>query len=147
MTPLVRLRCAAFLFLAALVLVVSGCGGGKGAKVKGKLILPAGVTPAAEDTVQVTLVGKDANFAMQAKSTEGGNYSFETAGKEGVPPGEYKVAVMVRGYPGAKQAPPAGYDKINREFSEQVTPLKVTIEKASEQSFTVDLAAKSVSKN
>jgi hypothetical protein len=134
------------LFLAA------GCGPSKGAPVTGKVVLPANLKPADEDSVEVSFFpddGKNKRGATAMAKPPGLTFTANSSETKGVLPGKYKIAVKVTPYmgsPGSQDRKLKFDDAINKAYD--ATSTKLTYEVApGAQSITIDLTKGTVTKD
>jgi hypothetical protein len=83
-----RLFTTLLLFVALMPL--AGCGGTKLVPVSGNVTLDG--KPVAEATV--TFISDDGKYTASGQTDESGNFTLQHSGKEGAPPGNYKVTVI-----------------------------------------------------
>jgi hypothetical protein len=145
-SPLRRLGvvsvCITALFLA-------GCGGGKGVKIKGKIILPAGVKLEEKDSLQVNFVSAGDKPQSAAAKVNYSDLSFTVSGgdNKGVAPGKYKVMVSCAPYAGEAKAEDRKI-LLAKQFAAfgEKTPLEIDLSDGADQTITIDLDKKMVSK-
>jgi hypothetical protein len=128
---------------------LAGCGG-KSVKVNGKVVLPASVTLAPDDTLEVTLVPEDPAQGGVAGKVDPSTLAFTVVGNSSVklPPGRYKVAVACypdTSNPDAEKRSQA-FAKLFGPFDISETPLQVELTADDEQQITVDLVKKMVTR-
>ena len=133
------------------LLVLSGCSTKPRATVNGTLVLPAGITLADDDTVQITFDPEDnSSPATQAQVTPK-EKSFVVKGTDGkgILAGKYKVAVQITPYLGmpGSQKHAASFDDINKTFGATSSSLTYEVTADPTQTITIDLAKKTVTKS
>ena len=144
-------RRLAFFVVALAVMTLVGCGGGKRTKVKGTLVLPAGVTVGPQDSLTITLIPTSAEKSGPPPS--GGvdpkalTFVVDGADHKGIAPGKYKVYVSCTPYPGDNlKERKEKLDKAFAPFLGDKSTLEVDLSDGSDHTITVDLEKKTVSK-
>jgi hypothetical protein len=139
--------------IALTLLLLAGCGGKKTVPLKGKLVLPQGFTVAQNDSVQIVFVPEGAapgpgNPQPVAVYNPSDSTFVVTAGKaSGVPPGRYKIAVQITGYPGGADAQRAKVlEGINGAYDQKASKMTYEVAPEGEQSITIDLGQGTVTK-
>lgn len=136
---------AAVLPFAALL---AGCGGPKPVSVSGKIVMPDKVKVVDTDTITLVFNPEDGTSGASDNATASAK---DLTFKASIKPGKYKVSVNVQAYAGQ------GGPKDSRErpkelaqafggFSPGSTPLRCEVTGEPNQTFTVDLNAKTVGK-
>ena len=129
-------------------LLLTGCGG-KRVKIKGTLVLPAGVKLEEKDSLQVTLSTTGDKAQSAGAKVDHTDLSFAISGNDGtgVPPGKYKVMVSCAPYPGEAKAEERK-KLLEKEFAAfgEKTPLELELSGDDNQTITIDLEKKTVSK-
>jgi hypothetical protein len=137
------------------VLLLAGCGGGmKTVPVKGKLVLPQGLTVGQNDTVQIvflpemTTTGTAAAQPVAEYNPSDATFTVNLPKKNGIPPGKYKITVQISGYPSLTENPKRKeyLESLNEKFSAKTTNLMCEVAPDGAQSFTVDMNQGTVSK-
>jgi len=141
--------------LVLTALLLTGCGGIKTVPVKGKLVLPQGLTVGQNDTVQIVFVldeapssGKAAPQPVAEYNPSDSTFTASLPKKSGIPPGKYKVTVQISGYPNQQENPKRKeyIETLNEKFSPKNTTLSCEVAPEGAQSFTIDLGQGTVSK-
>jgi len=140
--------------LVLTALLLTGCGGTKTVPVKGKLVLPQGLTVGQNDTVQIVFVPEDTSSGKAPPqpvaefNPSDSTFTASLPKKSGIPPGKYKITVQISGYPGpGENAKRKEYlETLNEKFSPKTTPLSCEVAPEGAQSFTIDLNQGTVSK-
>jgi hypothetical protein len=99
---------------AVCCVALGGCGGGGGQSitrvpVSGKVTLDG--APVTSGQVSLVPVTKDASGLVSAGQITNGEYKIFTGGKEGAPPGKYKVTVTPSMVPVDGKMPAMGWNK------------------------------------
>ncbi len=125
-----------------LVLLLAGCGQ-KVVQVKGVLVkdgVPFKAAPT--DVVQILFLWKNEKGLSMAASSRFNpqDGSFEVLGPtaNGVPPGQYRIAVTGNHYPAS------GPDFFKGELEDEKTPLTYTVTQAPVQNIVIDVGKKTV---
>src|SRR5262245_51588278 len=132
------------ILVAAVVATLTGCGGsGNTVRVSGQLIkdgkpYTADLSGKEPETFAVDFVGTvDGNlYVFPATINSSGAFSVDGPDRQGIPRGQYKVAVLHSGYMGA------GGDRFGARFAAEKTPLAVDVKENAK--LTIDLGAGTV---
>jgi hypothetical protein len=147
--PRIR-RLSCLVVSACCLLLLAGCGK-KTVGVNGKLVLPVGVKLVDSDIVNVSFVPEEGTGMASGGQVSPTDLTFSTRqGKiPGTVPGKYKVVVKLTANPGKPDSKTrtAVFIPINKSFDADKTPLRCEVTDDPEQSFTIDLNKKSVTKN
>jgi hypothetical protein len=142
-TPLRRLS---FSVLGTCLLLLAGCGGTRTVNVSGKLNLPDNLKLVSDDAVNVILVPVDSG----AKAN---NYTAKVENDHtficrSVVPGKYKVTANFEAYPGKPGSAQRNenFKILNKTFDKNNSPLTYEVSGDAEQSITIDLTSKTVTK-
>jgi predicted small lipoprotein YifL len=138
------------LFCLVALLSMAGCGP-KGSVINGKVVLPSGLKMADSDHLEVVLAPVDAAATGGGSAkVDPNNLTFKIAGGEnkGVPAGNYKVSVNFQPYSKDTESltRKKKFDEALAPFSAAKTQLTVQIAGTGEESITVDLEKKTVTK-
>jgi len=134
--------------LAVCLLALAGCGA-KGTPVKGKLVLPSGVTLLPDDSVTVLFSSETEKGTSAPSMFNASDGTFVCNGPEGkgLVPGKYKIAVTILPYAGMdNDKRKAVLEPYNEAYRLDKTSLTYEVTKDADQSITIDLAQAKVSK-
>ncbi len=134
------------------LLFLAGCSSGpKTVKLTGTVVLPPGLTLGKDDGGQITFVPETEGLPAAAAVFKADNLSFtpNTAEKNGIVPGKYKIAVSIEIYPGTKGSEQRRQwldAQYNKNFDQNNTKLTYEVTNEPEQSITIDLGKGTVTK-
>jgi len=140
--------------LALTVLLLAGCGGKKTVSLKGKLVLPQGLTVGPNDSVEIAFVPEGAAPVgpgnpqpVATYNSADSSFVVATGKASGIPPGKYKIAVRISGYPGSDTPERAkALEGLNARFDPKTTTLAYEVAPEGEQTITIDLSKGTVTK-
>jgi hypothetical protein len=133
------------------LLLLTGCGPGKGTPVSGKLILPPGVKTESNDSIEVVFSPEDAKMRGATAKVNSSDLTFtvDSAETKGVLPGKYKVTVKITPYMGQQ-----GSDKramalepMNKNFDLKNSKLTYEVTAGTEHKITIDLTKGTITKD
>jgi hypothetical protein len=125
----------------------AGCSAKKEVSVSGKLVLPADLERAENDGITIQFVPQDKSDTSVQSVRSGASSRDLTIAPTAIYPGKYKIAVAFQPYPGPEQAKrTALLAPVNKAFEAANTPLTYEVTLDKDQSITIDLAQKSVTK-
>jgi hypothetical protein len=129
------------------LLFVAGCGGQKTVTVAGKLVLPANVKLADNDSVSIAFVNDDKPGLNAHSVFTPGDSSFEC--KTAVSNVKYKVVVTLQPYMGTpdKEKRAGSLEAVNKKFGRDGSTLFYETTQDAQQKITIDLTAGTVTKN
>jgi hypothetical protein len=134
---------------ALCLLPLAGCGT-KGYTVTGKVVLPANVKMAADDSVTILFAPEDPKGTSAPAEFTPSDNTFVAKGPEGkgLPPGKYKVSVQITPYPGKPESAQRAtqLSGINSAYDLANTKMTYEVTKDSSQSITIDLTKGTVTK-
>jgi hypothetical protein len=133
----------AFTVVCCGLLALAGCGPPR-AGVKGALVLPQGVALQDDDSVQISFHPTEPNevgAGLAQYNAADKTFVAKSPDGKGLPPGKYKISVVVQPYPGSKTDQRRADDlrNMNSFFSPDATKLTYDVTDARSQSITVDL--------
>jgi hypothetical protein len=138
------------------LLVVLGCGPGKGTVVSGKVVLPSGVTFEKDDQVAVTFTPDDPKLKRGAAGSGQASgkvsevtFTANTSETTGVLPGKYKIMVKITpyaGFPGSETRKKQLDDAFNKKY-DTTTTLSYEVTAGAANNITIDLGKGTVTKN
>jgi len=136
------------------LLLVAGCGPGKGTPVSGTLVLPDGIQLADNDGVDLTFAPQDPNIKKGGKGiVKPADKTFTANSVEttGLLPGQYKITVRITPYQGMPDSAKRGValEPLNKKYGElEKTPLTIDIPPGpAPVSITIDLAKGTATKS
>jgi hypothetical protein len=150
--PRLTLASCRLLLLLVGSFALIGCGGGKGVKVSGKVVLPKNAKLLPSDDFYVSLDGVDKPHSEAGKVEQSDlTFAIDGADRRGVPPGKYKVNINCKPY---RSPDGTAYKKHKEEldavFSKFYGPKNVLpeieITSDADVSLTIDLEKKTVTK-
>lgn len=130
------------------LLFVTGCGGGpKTVTVAGKLVLPANVKLADNDSVGISFLSDEKTEQNAHAVYTPSDSSFEC--KNAVSKVKYKVIVSIQPYMGSPDSEKraASLDAVNKKFGRDASSLTYETTQDAQQKITIDLNAGTVTKN
>src|SRR5262245_25764944 len=102
----------------------TGCGGKKGTDVTGKLVLPAGVQLAENDSINIRFIPQKEDKTGKGGGSGGVSPTDLSFTVKDIAPGKYKISVNIQPYPGSEQVKhAAAFAPLNKTFEAENTPL------------------------
>jgi hypothetical protein len=131
--------------VALSLLALTGCKSATGVTVNGKVILPPKLSLHDNDSVSLSFMPAEKTGKAAPASVSPKDLTFTATN---VQPGKYKITVQFQGYPGAKDTEKRAevFAPVNKSFDSENTKLSYEVSDTSPQSITVDLAARTVTK-
>lgn len=140
-------RLSASLIAAALLCLLgpAGCGGAKGNKLTGSVVLPPGVKMEPNDSGGIRFIPAGKTGKVAAAGLDPKTLTFTA---KDVQPGKYKVGLTLDAYPGpARDKRQKVFEDLGKRYNpDSTSPLTYEVTADPEQSIVIDLSKNTVTK-